>query len=177
MQEGRKLTHRYFTPGEWVTMGGRGFIFEDGCTCSIEEFWQDRSNNQWNDGWYHYQEPDQKNKETGCTHRSVKHHNGQARKGRLYGTLKKALHLLPRCEVSIQTKTKMINEKNKTDAPTLRSQSANDSALLLRQPYQQVKDSAIYSDAYDHTDGRCIDGRPKTNDQAPQRPGAGQPGS
>jgi hypothetical protein len=49
---GRKLTHRNFTPKEWMTFErGTGYIFEDGCVCATHEFWQMRSGPSWDDGW------------------------------------------------------------------------------------------------------------------------------
>ena len=51
MKEGKKLTHRYFSPNEWVTIENNSILFEDGCECSQQLFWYDRKNEYWNDDW------------------------------------------------------------------------------------------------------------------------------
>lgn len=52
MQEGKKVTHQYFSPDEWVTLTSDGlFQFEDKVVCTPEMFWQDRSGNNWETGW------------------------------------------------------------------------------------------------------------------------------
>lgn len=52
MKKGGKVTHRYFTPGEWMTMKGHVIYFEDGVQVRFWEFWQGRE-----EGWdYGYEE-------------------------------------------------------------------------------------------------------------------------
>lgn len=51
LHEGKKLTHMYFTEDEWVTDSGGGYEFEDGCKCTFNEFWQDRSDSGWDNDW------------------------------------------------------------------------------------------------------------------------------
>lgn len=51
MKQGKKLTHRFFTTGEWVTMEGNEFIFEDGVRCSLPEFISHRIDLAWNEDW------------------------------------------------------------------------------------------------------------------------------
>lgn len=55
MQEGKKVTHRYFTPDEWMTMKDDMMVLEDGVihgiTCTPEEFWKYRTDSRWDDGY------------------------------------------------------------------------------------------------------------------------------
>jgi len=54
MEKGKKVTHEYFSPNEWMTIGGRGYVFEDGCTCEENEFWRLRTGGGWECGWKLY---------------------------------------------------------------------------------------------------------------------------
>lgn len=38
MQEGYKVTHRYFSPEEWMTMRMGMMVLEDGVVCTPQEF-------------------------------------------------------------------------------------------------------------------------------------------
>lgn len=51
MQEGKKVTHRYFSTNEWVTMKDGMIVIEDGVYCPPEVFWQWRTDPVWNDGY------------------------------------------------------------------------------------------------------------------------------
>ena len=51
LESGGRVTHRYFTSGEWVKLTGRKYEFEDGCLCDIDEFWAVRSSGGWSAGW------------------------------------------------------------------------------------------------------------------------------
>lgn len=51
MKNGLKVTHRYFSSDEWMTMQDGRILLEDGCKCSPEEFWRWRKDNNWNDGY------------------------------------------------------------------------------------------------------------------------------
>jgi hypothetical protein len=51
MKGGVKITHRHFTPDEWMTMQGNRILLEDGCSCWEHEFWSDRKGFGWNDGY------------------------------------------------------------------------------------------------------------------------------
>lgn len=51
MQKGYKVTHRYFFPGEWMTMRMGMIILEDGVVCTPQEFWRWRTNPVWDDGY------------------------------------------------------------------------------------------------------------------------------
>ncbi|EJC1211284.1 hypothetical protein MX350_003787 [Vibrio parahaemolyticus] len=42
LEEGKKLSHPYFTKDEWVKGSGGAYVFEDGCRCSPHEFWSCR---------------------------------------------------------------------------------------------------------------------------------------
>ncbi len=52
MKTGEKLTHRYFSEGEWVSMKGNfTMIFEDGCKIDSDTFWNDRKGEGFNNDW------------------------------------------------------------------------------------------------------------------------------
>ncbi len=52
MKQGIKVTHKYFTKEEWVTIGKNGkMILEDGVECSPHEFWQWRKDSYWGNDW------------------------------------------------------------------------------------------------------------------------------
>jgi len=51
LQYGKKLTHHWFSPNEWVIEDQGKYIFEDGCQCHDFEFWADRTDESWNRGW------------------------------------------------------------------------------------------------------------------------------
>ena len=51
MEEGKKVSHMYFTPEEWVTIDNGDFLFEDGVRCTFEEFWAYRSDEYWTTDW------------------------------------------------------------------------------------------------------------------------------
>lgn len=51
MQDGKKVTHRHFFPGEWMTMRMGMMVLEDGVVCTLQEFWQWRTNPAWDDGY------------------------------------------------------------------------------------------------------------------------------
>lgn len=58
MEEGKKLTHRFFTPDEWVTINENGqYQFEDGIVCSRLIFWVDRNSTAWDSDWELFIEP------------------------------------------------------------------------------------------------------------------------
>ena len=51
MREGRKVTHYYFSPEEWVKENCHLYQFEDGCLSSPEEFWRHRQGPEWGENW------------------------------------------------------------------------------------------------------------------------------
>lgn len=52
MKKGKKLTHKYFTEDEWVTIGVNGqYVLEDGVECSFYEFWRWRQSEAFNSDW------------------------------------------------------------------------------------------------------------------------------
>lgn len=51
MQEGKKVTHQYFSDNEWMTMEGNRIVLEDGVSCWSHEFWADRNGLGWSDGY------------------------------------------------------------------------------------------------------------------------------
>jgi hypothetical protein len=51
MQEGKKVTHEYFTSNEFMTMKGNKIVFEDGYAVRPLEFWSTRTAKNWDDGY------------------------------------------------------------------------------------------------------------------------------
>ncbi len=52
IQHGEKVTHKYFTPNEYITKGTQGGImFEDGIQTTWFEFFRLRKEDYWKDGW------------------------------------------------------------------------------------------------------------------------------
>jgi len=53
MREGKKVTHRYFTPDEWVKSDQDGviYILEDGVELTAREFWKYRTNPAFESDW------------------------------------------------------------------------------------------------------------------------------
>lgn len=51
MKKGIKVTHRYFSKNEWMTMDNGKIVLEDGFRCSTHEFWRWRTDESWNDGY------------------------------------------------------------------------------------------------------------------------------
>ena len=56
MREGKKVTHKYFSPGEWATMENGMVILEDGVRCSSQEFWHWRQQSFFDNDWSLYKE-------------------------------------------------------------------------------------------------------------------------
>lgn len=48
---GAKVTHRHFTPDEWMIWVGPWFEFEDGNRCTPAQFWFDRTDESWDRDW------------------------------------------------------------------------------------------------------------------------------
>jgi len=51
MKIGLKITHRYFSPEEWMMSKGTFFVFDDGEEIEKSAFWADRSTIDWHDGY------------------------------------------------------------------------------------------------------------------------------
>lgn len=51
MREGKKVTHTYFPPEEWVSMEGNKIVLEDGVRCAPSEFWKWRTEASFENGW------------------------------------------------------------------------------------------------------------------------------
>jgi hypothetical protein len=51
MMEGKKVTHRYFGPDEWVSMENGSILLTSGIKCPPKEFWKHRSAHCWNNGY------------------------------------------------------------------------------------------------------------------------------
>jgi len=51
MHEGKKLTHKLFSPEEYITGDSGMFKFEDGCFCEPDEFWAYRTEVIWLLDW------------------------------------------------------------------------------------------------------------------------------
>ena len=55
MGEGKKITYKYFSPNECMSMKDGMMVLEDGVipgvTCTPEEFWKYRTDAKWDDGY------------------------------------------------------------------------------------------------------------------------------
>lgn len=48
MREGKKVSHRHFSPEEWMTIeAGNIITLEDGCKCFINDFFSYRIDPSW----------------------------------------------------------------------------------------------------------------------------------
>ena len=54
VRAGQKVTHRWFSDDEWMTMENEMFVFEDGVRCSQEEFWKYREGLGFREDWSIY---------------------------------------------------------------------------------------------------------------------------
>lgn len=54
MKEGKKVTHRFFSSDEWMTIENGFLLLEDGVRISLEDFFNFRSDSLWNDGYELY---------------------------------------------------------------------------------------------------------------------------
>jgi hypothetical protein len=54
MKKGKRVTHRYFSNDEWITMIGNIIRMELGQECWASEFWRDRTDKAWETDWYLY---------------------------------------------------------------------------------------------------------------------------
>ena len=54
-RQGVKMTHRYFTPDEWMIMKGNVIVFEDGCQIFADEW--SKGKDYLNEGWSIFSEP------------------------------------------------------------------------------------------------------------------------
>ena len=54
MKSGVKVTHRYFSDNEWVTMENGYILTEEGYKFPPDEFWRWRNDIDWMTGWYLY---------------------------------------------------------------------------------------------------------------------------
>lgn len=52
MEKGEKITHRFFSENEWMTIDDGEILFEDGVRMSLEEFWKYRHDKSWECGYY-----------------------------------------------------------------------------------------------------------------------------
>lgn len=51
MREGKKVTHVYFSPNEWMKIENNLLVFEDGVECTEKEFFKWRPQKWWDDGY------------------------------------------------------------------------------------------------------------------------------
>ena len=61
MFQGKKVTHRSFTKGEWMKIEGSIYEFEDGCLCDFSEFWIFRNDESWSCDWSIFEGEEDKN--------------------------------------------------------------------------------------------------------------------
>ena len=52
LKEGKRLSHKSFTPEEWIEGSSRHFyVYENGCRCTAAEFWRYRHSKGFDHGW------------------------------------------------------------------------------------------------------------------------------
>jgi hypothetical protein len=51
MREGKKVTHKYFSPEEWATQENGQIVLEDGVRCEPFEFWRWRQMSIFDNDW------------------------------------------------------------------------------------------------------------------------------
>ncbi len=51
MQNGNKVTHRYFSSEEWITIEDGRILTEDGYRTHEYMFWSDRTSPFWDNDW------------------------------------------------------------------------------------------------------------------------------
>lgn len=57
MRNGEKVTHRWFSPNEWMTLTKDGMmLLEDGVVCHPREIWDYRTDSSWDDGYSIFKE-------------------------------------------------------------------------------------------------------------------------
>jgi len=58
-RSGQRITHRWFSPDEWVEYKDGQFYTEDGCRMGQEsgEFWRIRTGGSWETDWSLFVEP------------------------------------------------------------------------------------------------------------------------
>lgn len=60
MKEGKKVTYKYFSSNECMSMKDGMMVLEDGViagvTCTPEEFWKYRTDSRWDDGYEFFNE-------------------------------------------------------------------------------------------------------------------------
>ena len=54
MKEGKKVTQRFFSSDEWMTIENGFLLLEDGVRISLEDFFNFRSDSLWDDGYELY---------------------------------------------------------------------------------------------------------------------------
>lgn len=54
MQQGKLVTHKYFSPEEYITMQDGMIVTEEGYKCEPDEFWKWRTDSVWLDDWDYY---------------------------------------------------------------------------------------------------------------------------
>lgn len=51
LDHGFRITHKYFTSDEYMVKHGHGYMFEDECLCTVDQFWANRQDKGWETGW------------------------------------------------------------------------------------------------------------------------------
>ena len=67
MREGKKVTHCYFQPHEWMMIKDNMILFDDGLTITIEEFYNDRNQDSWENEYSFFEDPNDFPMEVGIT--------------------------------------------------------------------------------------------------------------
>lgn len=56
MRNGKKVTHRWFSKNEWMTIEKGRILLEDGVRCDIDEFFSYRDNESWDNDYSIYKD-------------------------------------------------------------------------------------------------------------------------
>ena len=67
MREGKKVTHCYFDSYEWMTIQNDMILFEDGVTITIEEFYNIRNQDSWENEYSLFEDSNDFPMEVGIT--------------------------------------------------------------------------------------------------------------
>lgn len=57
MKNGKKITHKWFSNNEWMTIDKGQILLQDGVICDYYEFWNGRFQIGWKDGYEFFINP------------------------------------------------------------------------------------------------------------------------
>jgi len=55
MKLGFKISHRWFSDNEWMTIEGNKILTEEGYKHNMNEFWSYRTDKSWDEGYYFFE--------------------------------------------------------------------------------------------------------------------------